>query len=241
MQRRQEGVSSRFVAAPVLCLIILSAAWQPPLWSGHRPQWVATREGAGAMSRGEGELDAGRYRQPDPAGLEPAPNRYEYAASQPLTAADPSGLYLSFLHRRMTRLGADWAGLDPATANELAELVVGADFLEGSQEKNSATWHAMCPHGQPKDLCAKDYEEYIERHVQDCSSLNGLARVLHAIQDSHALGHRGMPGYINWYHMPLKHLIGDTFPGPGEYSSVIKATKDTILRWKERCSCRRSQ
>jgi hypothetical protein len=92
-----------------------------------------------------------------------------------------------------------WPRLPVSEATELADLVKRVDF-EGastgpfpwnveSQDTDHADMHSMCSPGAGLNQCQATYSTYMQEQWNS-RSLEGLARYLHAYQDSYATGHQ---------------------------------------------------
>jgi uncharacterized protein RhaS with RHS repeats len=113
----------------------------------------------------------GRHLESDPIGLEVGLNTYAYVSGNPLTWADPSGLFLQYLHGVMTRIAASRAGLDPATAARLSELVEEVDDENanpGTQSPEQAYRHAMCMPGLSAAQCRQRWADYLSKNLMAC-------------------------------------------------------------------------
>ena len=54
------------------------------------------------------------------------------------------------------------------------------------------------------------YRQYIKEQLGSCNKV-GLAKALHAIQDSFAIGHSGYKSYDGLSSLTMQHIIGDFF------------------------------
>jgi len=185
----------------------------------------------------------GRYVESDPLGLEGGgANTYSYANLDPLTNSDPFGLFFWGHHIDITRSAA--SKICPGIAGGLAHMVAEVDYLKGSQSVRNAFWHGMRGPNQTVDQAARKYGPYINENLKSCS-LEGLARALHGVQDSFAVGHRG---YKVWYGSPgaqwadgwkawRSHLWNDAVPG-STGGQAEKASEALIQAFKQLCPCK---
>jgi hypothetical protein len=66
--------------------------------------------------------------------------------------------------------------------------------------------------------------------------MKGLARALHAVQDSAARGHKGFQPWFGG--VPSKeHVAGDADPTPDEVTDAVEKSKNVLQRYKEKCTC----
>jgi RHS repeat-associated protein len=183
----------------------------------------------------------GRYAESDPIGLEGGPDTYVYVDASPLTLTDPMGQYIPGVHNSLSYTQAQGTCLGKK-AVQLGQMTGDVDHALGSQLPQNASWHSMCPPGLSPQICRQQRDGYIRGNFGACT-LDGLARALHATQDSFAPGHRK---FQEWHGFPwspggetwgtaIMHFIGDIFPGS---SAAARATRRIIIDWCSKCrSC----
>lgn len=188
------------------------------------------------------DASTGRYSESDPIGLGGGVNSYTYTVDNPMTRADLVGLYSPGWHSAFTQTGAEMSGASVSAAAGLGQLVAGVDNLPGSQNEGNAIWHGMCPGYASAMDCANWFQAYMNSELDRCD-LEGLARALHALQDSFAAGHSGFQPYYGWYAlfaMDLfsgNHFEGDYFPSELEQTLVTNFSAQLIQRFERKCHC----
>lgn len=217
-----------YVSVIIVALVTgLESSWS---WRAVELSW--SREGL--------DPSFGRYRQADPHGIAPSPNRYGYAEASPLGGIDPTGEWMAWIHKTETINGAVHAGMTLIQAARLADLVVKAD--SGTQEAMHAHQHAMCAkyRGRPVDLlaCQDKYEKFVADQMARCD-LEGLANAIHARQDSLSPGHENMTTYSAWGDVSLGHIIADMAANRLQQQQLRDITRHLIEKWRASCSCRR--
>lgn len=108
-----------------------------------------------------------------------------------------------------------------------------------SQLPENSYWHAMSDgtSRQTPQEAEKLYNSYVESNLAS-GTQDGLARALHAIQDSAAEGHRGFqpwPGGIP----SLDHIRDDIWPSQQSLAEAIQKTRDALNRFGGACGCKK--
>jgi RHS repeat-associated protein len=182
------------------------------------------------------QASQGRYTQADPIGLSGGLNRFSYAESNAMSNIDPQGLFVPANHNGITAAALRIAG---SPCPDLPSFVALADFLPGGQEPQNAHWHAMS-NGKTGESPAQSngrYQQYVNDQMGSCSCA-GLARALHAIQDSFSPAHAGFQPWSGGRFTPPSpvHVYKDSYPSKQTWQQAVNASVSAIRRYKEQCT-----
>ena len=184
---------------------------------------------------------SGRFLQKDPLGLRNGEfTLYAYVLGNPTNLIDPLGLYTPGVHKRITE--AALAGIDQKACRQfssLPELVANVDFSPSwleSQRKNNAHMHGMAAGKEDRDVARSRFGKYIGDNLASCT-VEGLARSLHAVQDSTAEGHRNFQPYNGIINLDISHLLNDMFPSPNNEVAGRVLSMGILGQYLEKCPC----
>ena len=180
----------------------------------------------------------GRYVQSDPIGLKGGLNTYGYVESAPLNYSDRRGLFTSSVHNEITSDALSRVGL--SSCPRLPADVAMVDWSSHSQDPANAHWHAMRDGTDPGSTAQgaqRAYLDYVDQSWKLCTCL-GLARALHAVQDSFAEGHAGFQPWAGGGFLGLpspSHAYHDGYPSKGERGVATAASAELIRKYKAQC------
>jgi RHS repeat-associated protein len=174
-----------------------------------------------------------RFISEDPIGWASGQtNNYAYVGGDPVNRSDPFGLFGPWTHRDITI--AALKGRSPFCLQHLPQLVPGVDLLPHSQDPQNSYWHAMRDaNGQSIEEAKSLFNDYVAQNMTD-GTLEGLARALHAVQDSFSWAHEGFQPWDGpWISWPTDlpgptHGILDLTPTLDTLGQAIQESRDMI-------------
>lgn len=159
-----------------------------------------------------------------------------------MSYVDPLGLWWPGIHNSQAYSQGVVSGMDPSTAARLGDLTGAVDGVPGSQNRENSSWHAMKDPSWDSSQAEEYWRQYVNDNLAECT-LEGLARALHAIQDSFSPAHRG---FQTWWGADsysivqlIPHGIADSPLSIGALAQSKSATRRTIQQWRARCECKK--
>lgn len=150
-----------------------------------------------------------------------------------MSYTDHLGLFSSSVHNEITQ---DAVGMTGISCPNLPADVALVDYLPHSQDTENAPWHAMRDGKNPgatAQSAQREFDAYVQQSWKLCTC-QGLARALHAVQDSHAAGHAGFQRWSGG--IPSgSHLYHDGFPTPGERGGALNDSVRIIRQYQGNC------
>jgi hypothetical protein len=110
------------------------------------------------------------------------------------------------------------------------------DSLPHSQDPENSHWHAMRNGKNPgatAESAQRDYETYVQQSWNLCTC-QGLARAIHAVQDSHAAGHAGFQRWSGGI-PSASHLYHDGYPSKDERGGALSDSMRIIRQYQANC------
>jgi hypothetical protein len=161
-------------------------------------------------------------------------NRSIYAEANPISKIDPMGLFVPANHNGITAEALRIAG---SPCPDLPAMVALADFLPGSQATQNSHWHAMSngTAGESAAAANAKYQQYLKEQMGSCSCA-GLARALHAIQDSYSPAHTGFQPWNGSKVPSPSHVYKDSYPSKAVWQQAVNASVAAIRSYKEQCT-----
>ncbi|MBC7785065.1 MAG: RHS repeat-associated core domain-containing protein [Burkholderiales bacterium] len=195
----------------------------------------------------------GVFGQRDPLGTayQDGLNLYQYEGSNPLTATDPSGMYISPYHYWWTYGEMKKAGCSSKLADWTAWANVNMDFQPGDEDHNaySPKWtvtrrHAM--RGKKDDSTTqspeeaeqewqKNIDDMMTQATNSCDT-DALGEALHAAQDRFTRAHSPFQEWTNAKGVELAiHVLKDATPTWSEWVRASLATRNLVKQFAENC------
>ena len=157
------------------------------------------------------------------------------------SSANPIG-FMPGVHWHLTHEAALRAGMPDDQARKLASLVVDVDDLPHSQEIGYSYMHAMRDPGESDDHFKKTVETY-QAKCKSMKNWDGLARLLHFMQDRRSPAHTGADGRAKEWHGAwdegllnlLRHARDDMYTGSGAQREMIGESAAMIKDYLALC------
>jgi hypothetical protein len=83
------------------------------------------------------------------------------------------------------------------------------------------------------DSARAQFDNYVDQQWKTCTC-SGLARALHATQDSFARGHAGFQPWSGGL-VSLSHFYHDAYPSDAERADAVAASAALIRKYKQGC------